>query len=276
MIFAKEKDINIFVLAVNYLVNETLFKSDDPEMYFFYCRSGFIENDEVNLLSIWNLFDTDHSRVLEKDEFIKFLKKMNFSTVQASIDELFKTIDSDKSGKIEFAEFEKYYYSLINGSELNSIFKSFSNNSDLMTVKQLISFIQKYQGQIDFTEFDGVEVCLKLKPNIIKSIKTEIKEKMKSINFSLSSLKELEGSLSLNLREFKVFIYDLNLNNLYNTEMIWLEHDMNRPMNDYFVSSSHNTYICDHQLFGESSIGMYNFAISEGLRLVELDCWVCY
>ncbi len=44
-------------------------------------------------------------------------------------------------------------------------------------------------------------------------------------------------------------------------------------MIDYFINSSHNTYLCGHQLYGESSQEMYKEAMSGGYRLVELDCY---
>ncbi|EST07810.1 C2 domain protein [Kalmanozyma brasiliensis GHG001] len=49
--------------------------------------------------------------------------------------------------------------------------------------------------------------------------------------------------------------------------------DRSRPLSEYFVSSSHNTYLLAHQLYGSSSAVAYEHVLVTGARCVEIDAW---
>ena len=76
----------------------------------------------------------------------------------------------------------------------------------------------------------------------------------------------------MNLQEFSFMLYS-DFMSVYDFDKIESDLFEGLPLTDYFINSTHNTYLTGHQLHGSSSASMYSFAVLEGYRLVELDCY---
>lgn len=98
-------------------------------------------------------------------------------------------------------------------------------------------------------------------------------------NFSLAmGVDEIEGNGSppsqqgLTLDHFTIYLLSSE-NAVLQSGQRKVCQDMTRPLADYYISSSHNTYLVGHQWKSESTVEGYTRALLAGCRCVEGEEW---
>ena len=76
------------------------------------------------------------------------------------------------------------------------------------------------------------------------------------------------ATASLSLEGFTAFLLSTS-NSAFTEQDGSIHQDMTRPLSEYYVSSSHNTYLVGHQLVGDSTIEGYIRALLHSCRSVE-------
>lgn len=56
---------------------------------------------------------------------------------------------------------------------------------------------------------------------------------------------------------------------IFNPEHNQVNQDMTQPLTNYFIATSHNTYLTGDQLLSQSRVEMYAYVLQAGCRCVE-------
>jgi phosphatidylinositol phospholipase C delta len=203
---------------------------------------------KIMLLKQWMKADENHDNKLDFKEIKHLCHTVNLTIGSKELQEKFDEFDADKNGTMEYEEFVKFYKHLSRRPEIEEVFNKFSSNDTKMTVSEFIKFMQESQGT------------------------TITQEQAKEI-FSHYAVTTNENEPTINKEEFTRYV---SSNDNMIVDKIIYEHDeslMDYPLTDYWMESSHNTYLVGHQLKGESSSDMYRQVLLRGCRCVELDCW---
>ncbi|XP_021527650.2 1-phosphatidylinositol 4,5-bisphosphate phosphodiesterase zeta-1 [Aotus nancymaae] len=161
----------------------------------------------------------------------------------------FRDNDKLKQGRITIEEFRAIYRIIAHREEIIEIFNAYSENRKILSEHNLVQFLTQEQYIVEMSKTIAFEIIQKYEP---------IEEVRKAHQMS-----------------FEGFTRYMNSSEclLFKNECRKVYQDMTHPLNDYFISSSHNTYLVSDQLVGPSDLWGYVSALVKGCRCLEIDCW---
>ncbi|XP_061661324.1 1-phosphatidylinositol 4,5-bisphosphate phosphodiesterase delta-1a isoform X2 [Syngnathoides biaculeatus] len=192
--------------------------------------------------------DKNKDNKMNLKELKSFLRHVNIEVDDTYAEELFKKCDQSNSGYLEDSEIKTFYELLTHREEIDVIYGNYAETDGQLSVRDLLNFLLNEQRE-DATMSDALRLIEKYERN-------ETAKQNKHMT---------KDGFQMYLQHEDCNIFNPAYKNIYQ--------DMTQPLNHYYISSSHNTYLTKDQLKGPSSTEAYIRALMKSCRCVELDCW---
>ena len=224
----------------------------------------------ISIKGLIEFFDKEQNEILYPEDAIKLICKYSAKAkkMHKSALEMIESLIKEKQIKINRKKSKNQ-----DNSESENFDENISNVMNLLT-NDLFNLRYRPQKIIN-NEITESESLLNDYENHTLNKSKQLYENLNQENILNNEYKEikikLKSVLRLSFRKFVNLLMDHTVNNIFNKNKISRNQDMDHPMTDYFVNSSHNTYLEGNQIIGTTSISMYPYVLDNGTRFVDLD-----
>jgi phosphatidylinositol phospholipase C delta len=187
-------------------------------------------------------------------------RKLDINCSDNALRAHFDKADSDANGDLDYAQFEAFVKQILERQDLKEIFNSIRPRGN--TELDLDSFVHFLASS------QGVDVTVR------HSHWTHLFDKYAKRcrpREDGSPTRSEPRALTMNFPAFQDFMVMSNYGKAISSRRT--DHKLDRPLTEYFISSSHNTYLLGRQVAGQSSTEAYISALTRGCRCIEIDCW---
>ncbi|KAL5514659.1 hypothetical protein ACEPAG_1975 [Sanghuangporus baumii] len=248
----------------------------------------------------WRGADEQRDDRLVFEEVEKMCRRLNLNFPREDLMRRFEEADSRRRGYLDFDDFRKFVRLLKERPELTRLYKRLVGEKRVFDFVVFESFVRVFQKakwsqqelEVMFRKHATPRSGLLPTPSpsdssISSSAPPALASESRDdtappTSPSTSSEPEPKPSppqpqaalsdLTLSLDEFTNFLLSTD-NSAFADQNGKVWQDMTRPLSEYYISSSHNTYLVGHQLVGVSTIEGYIRALLHSCRSVEIDIY---
>nr|CEL70819.1 TPA: Phospholipid phospholipase C beta isoform,related [Neospora caninum Liverpool] len=200
----------------------------------------------------WHTAEKDSGGKIEQRHLHCLLRKLNIQADSRYVEELFQKHDTENSGRLGFSEFREMLNELLIRPDVDYYFAVYKvPQEDFIDEQGYRRFLQEVQKATS---------------------EAEIEEELANFRSVDEAFRKPGPTGMLSALGFGSLLCS-EANSLMAPHRLKVHQDMSLPLCNYWVKSSHNTYLCGDQVVGKSAVGQYIDVLLRGCRCVELDCW---
>uniref|UniRef100_A0A8C2GCD8 Phosphoinositide phospholipase C n=1 Tax=Cyprinus carpio TaxID=7962 RepID=A0A8C2GCD8_CYPCA len=215
-----------------------------------YLLAGISDEDSLAKRQTFSEADKNGDGNLSIGEVLQLLHKLSVNLPKQKVREMFQEADTDENqGSLTFEEFCTFYKLISTRRDLYLLMITYSNHKEHMDLNDLQRFLENEQKMVNVT-----------------------KEYCKMIINQFEPCSENQTRMVLGIDGFTNYMRS-PAGDVFNPEHYQVNQDMTQPLTNYYIASSHNTYLTGDQLLSQSRVDMYAYVLQAGCRCVEVDCW---
>ncbi|RKF64880.1 1-phosphatidylinositol 4,5-bisphosphate phosphodiesterase 1 [Erysiphe neolycopersici] len=206
--------------------------------------------------------DKPHSIDDEEIDFVgveRLCRSLHINGSSEYLYSKFNQADVTRSGRLKLSEFQEFVKLMKRREDVRLIYHQIAANTKKgVVLKDFFRFLREVQKE-------NVEADRNHWEAVFTKFARRSKPKEKGYQDTLD-----DELLSMNESAFTNYListFNVPVHEQPTT------YELERPLNEYFISSSHNTYLLGRQVAGQSSVEAYISALNRGCRCVEVDCW---
>ncbi|KAI2643196.1 phosphatidylinositol-specific phospholipase C [Xylaria nigripes] len=202
-----------------------------------------------------------HSPEEEKIDFFgveRVCRNLHIHMAQRDLKAKFAIADATKTNQLNFAEFQVFVREMKRRKDVRAIYLQIASDSNRgISWADFRTFLRDIQDE-DVDSNPGIWET--------RFIRHAQRPKLRDI----SSLRSIIHTVTMNEEGLAAYLVSKDNDHLVREPAGYV---LDRPINEYFISSSHNTYLIGRQVADVSSVEGYIMTLLRGCRSVEIDCW---
>ncbi|XP_044205894.1 1-phosphatidylinositol 4,5-bisphosphate phosphodiesterase eta-2 isoform X2 [Thunnus albacares] len=194
--------------------------------------------------------DKNGDGTLSIGEVHQLLHKLNVNLPKQKVRQMFQEADTDENqGSLGFEEFCSFYKMISTRRDLYLIMISYSNQKEVLDLHDLARFLENEQKMRGLSREYLIDIVAQFEP-----CPENLQRMVLGIDGFTNYMRSPAGDI-------------------FNPDHNQVNQDMTQPLCNYFIATSHNTYLTGDQLLSQSRVEMYAYVLQAGCRCVEVDCW---